>query len=158
MLWFTLPHTEVNRLTHSWHSYWSQSSSYIWTQSFQLITPQPEFQSHVLPSVSFKDAGGIEGIFRLVAAFLKMIGVRWSRSLPCLASWSWVTDGLYSVSSTCSSCIIPEVLCIAIDNSCWDYHIQEESRLGGVEQIRKNLWIVTDFQTLTRRMGHFEDA
>lgn len=142
-LWFTLLHTEVNRLTHSWHSCLSQSSPCIWTQSFQLITPQPEFQSHFLPSVSFKHAGGIERIFRLVAAFLKMNGVGWSCSLPYLADWSWVTDGLYPVSSAHSSCVTPEVLCAAIDKSCWDYHIQEESRLGGVEQVRKSLWNTT---------------
>ena len=94
----------------------------------------------------------IEGIFRLVAAFLKMNGIGWSCSLPYLANWSWVTNGLYPVSSACSSFITAE----SIDNNCWDYHIQEESRHE--EQIRKSLWIAADFQTFTRRLGHFEDA
>lgn len=106
--------------------------------------PDPELQSHFLPSVQ-----GIEDLVGLVAAFLRMIRIGWSCS-PYVGDWSWVTDGLCSVSSACSSCITPEVLCTAIDNNCWNYHIQEESRLGGMEQIRKSLWIATGFLSLTR--------
>lgn len=75
------------------------------------------------PSVFFKHAGSIEGIFRWVAAFLKIIRVGWSRLLPYLGGWSWVMDGLYSLSSDRSSCITPEVLCATIYRSCWDYCI-----------------------------------
>lgn len=87
-------------------------------------TPDPElpaYQSSASFSLVFFPLYKALELVGLAAAFLRMVRAGW-RCSPYLGDWSWVTDGVCSVSSACSSCITPESCALPLTTAAETTH------------------------------------
>lgn len=115
------------------------------TQSFQLTSPQPV-------SVSFSSL-----CIRHWSLLDKLQHFSGWSGQDGGAHFTWVTGPEWLMGSAlCPLRVLPASLLTPVDchwQQLLKLHIQEESRVGGMGQIRMSLWIATGFLSLTRRPG-----